>query len=114
MIKVNEIELGELDVYDLEVAEKIEKELKKVDQVSKSLEGMHLTEIIKTQCAAIFEFFNTIFGEGTDQKVFGDKVNLVTCLEALDELVSQIRNQKERVEKISNKYSPNRVQRRKK
>ena len=63
---------------------------------------------------AIFNFFNELFGEGTDKKIFGDKVNLVTCLKALDEFIAQVRDQKEQIEEISNKYSINRVARRNK
>ena len=114
MIKINGVELGELDIYDLEVAEKYDKELKKVDEVARTLEGMSVPEVIRTQCNAIFKFFNALFGEGTDKKIFGDKVNLVICLKSLDEFVTQVRNQKEKIEEISNKYSPNRAQRRKK
>lgn len=114
MIKVNNVELNDLDIYDFEIAEKYDKGLKKVYEESRKLEGKSVPEIIKIQCTAIFNFFNELFGEGTDKKIFDDKVNLVTCLEALDELISQIRNQKERIEEISNKYSPNRAARRKK
>lgn len=114
MIKVNGIELEDLDIYDLEVSEKVDKELKKVDEVAKTLEGLAMPDIIRTQCNAIFDLFNNLFGEGTDKKIFGDKVNLVTCLKALDEFVTQVRNQKERIEEIANKYSPNRAVRRKK
>ena len=55
-----------------------------------------------------------MFGEGTDKKIFGDKVNLLTCLKAFEELVEQVNAQKGEVEKIASKYSPNRAQRRKK
>ena len=114
MIKINGVELGELDIYDLEVAEKVDKALKVVGDVGEKLIGLSTPEVIRTQCNAIFKFFNALFGEGTDKKIFGDKVNLVICLKSLDEFVTQVRNQKEKIEEISNKYSPNRAQRRKK
>lgn len=114
MIKINGVELEDLDIYDLEVAEKVDKELNFVGEVGGKLEGLSTPEVIRTQCNAIFKFFNALFGEGTDKKIFGDKVNLVTCLEAFDEFVTQVRNQKERIKKLSNKYSPNRANRRSK
>lgn len=114
MIKINGVELEELDIYDLEVAEKVDKELKVVGDVGKKLGGLSTPEVIRTQCNAIFIFFNALFGDGTDKKLFGNRVNLVTCLKALDEFVTQVRNQKEKIEEISNKYSPNRAQSRKK
>lgn len=111
---INGVELADLDVYDLEVAEKFDKGLKRVAEAGKNLEGLSMPETIKVQCNAIFKFFNEFFGEGTAEKIFGDKVNLVTCLKALDEFVSQVRRQRERIEEISNKYSPNRAARRNK
>lgn len=111
---INGVELQDLDIYDLEVAEKFDKELKVVAGVGEKLEGLSTPEVIRTQCTAIFNFFNELFGEGTDKKIFGDKVNLVTCLKALYEFIAQVRDQKEQIEEISNKYSINRVARRNK
>ena len=114
MIKVNGFELEDLDIYDLEVAEKVDKELKKVDEVANSLEGLAMPDIIRTQCNAIFDLFNNLYGKDTDKKIFGEKVNLVICLKALDDFVSEMRNRNKEIEKISNKYSPNRAARRNK
>lgn len=111
---INGVELQDIDIYDLEVAEKYDKELHAVSEVGANLVGLSTPEIIRVQCTAIFKFFNELFGEGTDKKIFGDKVNLVTCLKALDEFITQVRDQKEQIEEISNKYSPNRATRRNK
>ena len=75
---------------------------------------MTIAESIRIQCNAIFKIFNNLFGEGTDKKVFGNKVNLLTCLKAFDELVTQVNASNEEIEKIANKYSTNRAARRKK
>lgn len=112
MIKVNGFELEDLDIYDLEVARKFDKELTLVAEVGDSLNGLSMPEVIETQCNAVFNFFNAMFGEGTDKKIFGDRVNLVICLKALDEFVSEIRTKKQEIEEISNKYSPSRAVRR--
>lgn len=111
-MKINEVELQDIDVLDLEVAEKYEQSLEKVEDVSKKLEGMKISESIRTQCNAIFDVFNTMFGEGTDKKVFGNKVNLLTCLKAFEELVTHVNSKNAEIEKLANKYSPNRAQRR--
>ena len=73
---------------------------------------MKVSESIRYQCNAIFDIFNTLFGEGTDKKVFGNKVNLLTCLKAFEELVLQTNTKNNEVEKLYNKYAPNRAQRR--
>lgn len=115
---VNGVELDDLDIYDVDVAEKYENGLKKIKEMSNDVVGKSLSESIRIQCEHIFEFFNIMFGEGTDEKVFGNKVNLVTCLKAFEELISQVNEQKneqmKELEKISNKYSPNRAARRSK
>lgn len=113
---INGVELEDIDIYDLEVAEKYDKvleNLKEVEQNNNST-SMNMVDIIKTQCNAIFNVFNTMFGEGTDKKVFGSKVNLLVCMKAFEELVLQINEKKDEMEKITNKYSANRANRRSK
>ncbi len=111
-MKINGVELQDIDILDLEVAEKYEKALEIVEGIAERVQGMKVTKSIRTQCNAIFEVFNTIFGEGTDKKVFGDKVNLLTCLKAFEELITQVNTKSTEIEKLANKYSPNRVSRR--
>ncbi len=111
-MKINNVELQDIDILDLEIAEKWEDALERVEEVAKSIEGMKISETIRIQCNAIFEVFNTLFGEGTDKKIFGDRVNLMMCLKAFEELVLYINEQKTEVEKIASKYSSNRVKRR--
>lgn len=111
-MKINGVELQDIDILDLEVAEKYEKALGVVNEIAEKLEGMSICESIRTQCNAIFDVFNTMFGEGTDKRVFGDKVNLLICLKAFEELVSYANKPNAEIDKLTNKYSPNRAQRR--
>ncbi|WP_373899279.1 DUF6673 family protein [Haloimpatiens sp. FM7315] len=113
-MKINGVELEDLDLLDLEVAERFEKGLKKIEDISSKVQGMSATESIKTQCNAVFSIFNDLFGEGTDKKVFGNKVNLLTCLKAFAELVDYSKKPNEEIIKLTQKYSPNRATRRKK
>lgn len=113
-MKINGVELQDIDILDLEVAEKYENALESVKDISKRIEGMKLSEAIRIQCTTIFDVFNTMFGEGTDKKVFGDKVNLLTCLKAFEDLVTHVNSKNTEVERLANKYSPNRAQRRSK
>ncbi|NFD31036.1 AP endonuclease [Clostridium botulinum] len=113
-MKINGAELKDLDILDLEVAEKYEKAIKGIDGIAEKVQGMTIAESVRTQCNAIFKIFNELFGEGTDKKIFGNKVNLLTCLQAFDELITQTNASRAEVEKIANKYSPNRAARRKK
>ena len=111
---INGVELENLDIYDIEVAEKYEKAIEEVREKCNDVEDKSLSETIKLHCNLIFNLFNTMFGEGTDKKVFGNKVNLLVCLKSFEELILQVDEQKKSIEKISNKYSPNRAARRSK
>ena len=111
---INNIEMIDLDIYDLEVAENYEKALKLLEGVEDRVKNKGIAESIKTQCNTIFNFFNIMYGEGADKKIFGDKVNLVTCLDALGEFMEQFNTQGNNTfNSINNKYSPNRAKRRK-
>lgn len=111
---INGVELEDIDIYDLEVAEKYEEAIAsfyKIIDRAKSLDGV---EGIREICNSIFDIFNKMFGEGADKKIFGDKVNLLTCMKSLEEFQLQINEQKKEIEKLANKYSPNRAARRNK
>ena len=93
---------------------KYEKVLDDVVSKMKDITATKTSGVIRIQCQAIFEVFNDLCGEGTDKKIFGDKVNLVTCMKAFAELVEYASEQKGEVEKLISKYTPNRLQRRNK
>jgi hypothetical protein len=66
-------------------------------------------------CQEGFTCFNSIFGDGTDRKGFGDRVNLGVCLEAFGELSAQVKQKPiDRVNGIVLQYQPNREARRSK
>lgn len=111
---INNVELEDLEIFDADVAEKYEKALETVVEKTKKLDGLKTSAVIRKQCEYVFELFNTMFGEGTDVKVFGGKCNLMVCMKAFEELVNYCNEQKQEVEKMAAKYSPNRIQRRKK
>lgn len=111
---INGVELEDIDIYDLEVAEKYEKALVIVQEYSLLDDSKSLSDGIRFQCNLIFDFFNTVFGEGADKKIFGNKVNLMTCVKSFEEVVLRMNEQKKEIEKLSNKYSPNRAARRSK
>lgn len=120
---INGIELEDIDIFDADTSEKIEKAIQKTSNEIKFLEdksGENLKnhELVRKICNIIFECFNEIFGKDTDKKVFGDKVNLMTCTCAYDELISSTSEmaskQQAKIDSISKKYSSNRAQRRSK
>ena len=113
-MKVNGIELEDMDIYDLETAEKYEEAMSRISKIQEEVKTLEGAQGIRKICSSIFEVFNTMFGEGADKKIFGDRVNLMICLKSLEEFLLQMNEQKKEVEKLANKYSPNRAARRSK
>lgn len=113
---INNVEIGELDIFDADSSEKYENTIDKVIKEAQDSKGLKLSAAIRKQCNSVFNCFNELFGEGADKKIFGDKVNLLTCLKAFDELKNGISNQIEQseieIENISSKYTSNRAKRR--
>lgn len=115
MIKLNGVEF-DLDLMDLDIAEKVERETKKVASEAEKAKGKSRSESIKIQCYAVFNCIDNIFGKGAHNKIFGDKVNLRDCLRVFEQLILEMQKQDEEDSKefsqMVSKYSPNRVQRR--
>lgn len=113
-IIINGVNLGEFDIFEADVAEKYEKALDDVIKKAQVTQGLKTSVVIRKQCETVFEVFDSLFGEGTSKKIFGDRVNVLMCMNAFEEMVKQVNDQKEELTKITNKYSVNRAQRRSK
>ncbi|CAI3674763.1 conserved hypothetical protein [Clostridium neonatale] len=109
-MKINNVEL-EMDIYDADTMEKIEKAITKtVDEIN-SKQGKTNSETIRIQCTAIMDCFNDVFGEGTDRQLFGGKTNLMVCLNAFEEFTNEILEQRKKINKLNNKYNLNKIKR---
>lgn len=106
---INGVELDDIDIYDFEVAEKYENAIEKLKTVEDDVVGKKNSEAIRIMCNKIFDVFNDLFGVGTDEKIFGEKVNLLICIRAIEELKEQVDAKGAEAEKLINKYSPNRT-----
>ena len=109
---INNVEIEDIDLLDAEVAEKYEKAMDGLQKESGiTTEGSGLADTIRKECNLIFNFFNTMFGEGTDKKIFGNKTNYGVCTEALKEVIEHINEQIKELDKATAKYSINRATR---
>lgn len=107
-MKINNVELKDIDIYDLEVAETWEEIKNEAVSLEDEVKGLSAVASIRFQCNFVFNAFNKLFGPGTDKKVFGDRVNLIVCLDAFQELANNLDKSASRIEK----YTPNRLERR--
>ena len=110
-MKIGNTEL-ELDLFDAEMAEKYERALRKFDERQNNKKtGLDLAGTIKQECEIVFDFFNDIWGAGTDKQVFGNKTNFRECEKAFKQIVDCSSAQLEEVRSITAKYSIDRLKR---
>lgn len=83
--------LPDLDVADLETAQKIDDFYSRYTTAGDAVVNeQNRVAIIKTVCSAVFEGFDELFGAGAAKQVFGDKTNLRECAEAVKQLTITI------------------------
>lgn len=123
-MKINNVEIEDLDLFDADVVEKYENEMVKVKEITEKVstefkEGkIKQSEYIRKLCASVNEFFDSVWEKGTAFKVFNGKCNMITSIKAFAEVVDWANNKEahkdqfDEVDKIINKYSPNRIEKR--
>lgn len=98
-MKINGIELdfALYDAANVKMRQRYFDELNKMRTVSQEIpEGATEKEQTEYLCNRIKKMFDSVFGEGTGEKVCGTNSNLLVCMDAYDQLVSeQIRQNKE-------------------
>lgn len=112
-MKILNVELEDLDLMDADIASKYEIAIDALQskQKNKQLENLSISEVIRMECGFIFDFFNQIWGEGADKKVFGEKTNFRECEKALKEVIDYTISQTEDIKKRTLKYSSSRAKR---
>lgn len=110
MITINGVEL-EFNIYDYETASRYEGALRQLQAVTVQ-PGAGLAETIKSQCALVFDFFDTVFGDGTAEKVFKGKQDFRICTQALGDVINAAKAQQAEYSNLLSQYVPNRAARR--
>ena len=98
-MKINGVEL-DFTLYDaanVKMRQRYFEELNKMRTVSQEIpEGATEKELTEYLCNRIKKMFDSVFEEGTGEKVCGINSDLLVCMNAYDQLVSeQIRQNKE-------------------
>lgn len=106
----------EFNVFEAESAGRFqranEKLIKDVDKLKKTKKES-FADLICAQCNIIFEFVDTIFGEGTHEKMFGEKHDLKLCSEAYLQILKEIAAERNSLPSFENVTPmPNRATRR--
>lgn len=105
----------EFDFFDADKADLYEAENKKVLERIKEptqYEGKTTGQAFRIQCGIVDDFFNNLFGAGTAEKLFKGKANLKEHMEAFAQVSDAAMSTKDEISALTQKYSPNRAQRR--
>ena len=118
LYKINDVEL-EIDMEDYDFQKKYEDAFEKMYEEEKVLQKVgKASEITHGYCQMFRNLFDGIFGEGTSEKLFGNKYNISLTNEVYDEFISICKEQSKKIQadmnKMTIKYKPNRAQRRSK
>ena len=72
----------DFDIYDADTAEVYEGAVQTVLESAVPKEGESLADGIRRQCNTVFAFFDTLFGDGFHKELFGQRTNMMECLQA--------------------------------
>ena len=89
---INGVAIPDPDIGELSFLEKYEAANDTIVQKMNAIntEEVRRSEAVRIQCEAVFDFFDTVFGEGTAKTVFGEQVNLKTCIDAYGAAVNGV------------------------
>lgn len=75
-----------------------------IEQIKGNSKGKGNAALMREQCALINDMFDTIFGEGTAEMLFGGKNDVIDHFEAFGALVDMASEPNRKVNDITNKY----------
>lgn len=105
----------EVDVRDADTSEKFEDAVEKMKEEEANLPKTgKSSELIRSHCKLIKDFFDRVLGEGAGNAVCTEKSNISLCYAAYEAFLEVVRSQKDDIVRARNtfgKYS-NREQRR--
>lgn len=105
----------ELDLFDADVLEVYEKENQRVvDRIHDNgqYEGKSTADAIRYQCGVVNDFFDSLFGAGTAEKIFKGKNNIKDHMEAFGIVAKKAEDSNVEFNGVLDKYTPNRAERR--
>lgn len=87
----------DFDIYDADTAEVYEGAVQTVLESAVPKEGESLADGIRRQCNTVFAFFDTLFGDGFHKELFGQRTNMMECLQAFKEFLELVSKQREQL-----------------
>ena len=84
----------DFDIFDAETADLYEEAVKTTRDAAVKKAGETLGDAIRRQCNAVFHFFDILFGDGFHKELFGERTNLMECIETFRDFVKAVDEQK--------------------
>jgi len=113
-MNLNGVEL-DVDFTDADLIEKIEEGRLKVESEIKELQknknDLSPAEGIRQECKIVKDFIDYVFGDGTSEKIFGNKSSLKMCIEIFEDIFNERDKQLKSFNQKVSLYSPERLQR---
>ena len=116
MTIINGVEF-DIDFTDADFIEKIElgynEVVNKTQQMQENNKKTQITnaEGIRQECKIIKDFFDYVLGDGTSEKLFGNKNSLNKCMNAFEDITKAKESQLVDFQARVSKYSPDRLKR---
>lgn len=101
----------DIDLTDVDTSEALDNAYEKITEEFQKVPSEGKTsEILKQQIKCFSVFFDTLFGEGTSEKISGGKKSLGIYIEAADSFYAFIEKENQKFGEIYSKYDKYRVQ----
>lgn len=105
-----------LDMDDVETAERYEAAFQKMQAQFAEPDGTSEAAKLREYCEAIRFLLDDLFGEGTAQKLLGEKLNIAACDDAYGSFMTFVQAQTVEIEnrqrEMFSRFAPNRAARR--
>lgn len=107
-----EMEYDFLDADQVEAYERASRKVVEDIKEPSQYEGKSTSDALRIQCRIVDDFFDSLFGAGTAQKLFKGKANIRDHMEAFGTVAQNAMGAKDELEAIQDKYAPGRAGRR--
>lgn len=108
-----EVDFSFTNTTNLRKLQEAYKRVLEKDEQSKK-KTLDFIQQIDEECNIAREFFNEVFGEGIDKKIFGDENDYEKIMNTLESIMQEYQKQHGRIKEKFDKYNPNRAKRRSK
>lgn len=92
----------DFDIFDADTVDDYEAALTKAkERFTDKQPGESTGDAIRRQCYAVFDFFDALIEPDFHKVVFGERTNLILCLEAFQEFVDEVDKQKVKIAELT-------------